>query len=389
MRFAFAVSDLRLPADLASVYDDVELAGAFSAWTDLVGAVRAAGEEPIDVAVLDRELTSGRDRTAGLDLEATLAALRAVSPRLRIVVVARGDLDPAMLARHEAESFLDLDTTTSARNLGKLLGLVDRSAVAKVLMVSGYQGGTGKTTMSRYVATELASRMAGKALPGRRGVLLWELDLAHPTLAFDREFDLLGTDGGRRTISRILNAGPLKVPDDLAKLEASVVARTDSGLPYDVLLAPHGAREVMSVMQAYGDDLVALRDRLRSVLELAKRMYTFIVIDTGTDYISHPGAQIGLESADALCLMSTPTAAGLSALLSLEVIIGDRGLTDRTRVFLNRGKRDDGPYLKACFDVATRVGKGGVLNLIREVEPADLEAAFRPRAAQFLAEFGL
>jgi MinD-like ATPase involved in chromosome partitioning or flagellar assembly len=389
MRFAFAVSNLRLPADLAATYDDVTVAGAFAAWSDLVTAVTTAhADEPVEVAVLDRDLVASRDRVAGLDLAGALAAIRTAAPKIRLVVVARGELDASLLSAHEALGFLDLDPVLSARNLGKLLGLVDQSAVAKVIMVSGYQGGTGKTTMSRFVAAELAARYPASA--GKRSpVLFWELDLAHPTLAFDREVDLLGTEGGRRTISRILNAGPIKIPDDQPKLDASVVSAASSGAKYDVLLAPHGAREVMAVMQAYNDDLVALRDRLRAILELAKRTYRYIVIDTGTDYISHPGAQVALESADAICLMSTPTAAGLSALASLEVIIGDRGLFDRTRVFLNRGKGDDSPYLKACIDVASRVGKGGALGLIMEVQPSGLEEMFRPRAAQFLAEFGL
>lgn len=389
MRFAFAVSNLRLPADLAATYDDVVVAGAFSAWTDLVAAVAHAPEdEPIDVVVLDRDLTASRDRATNLDLAGALSAIHTSAPKLRIVVVARNELDASLLSAYEAVGFLDLDPMLSARNLGKLLGLVDQSAVAKVIMVSGYQGGTGKTTMSRFVAAELAARYP--AQPGKRSpVLFWELDLAHPTLAFDREIDLLGTEGGKRTISRILNMGPIKVPDDQAKLDSSVVSAASSGAKYDVLLAPHGAREVMALMQSYNDDLVALRDRLRAILELAKRSYRYIVIDTGTDYISHPGAQVALESADAICLMSTPTAAGLSALASLEVIIGDRGLFERTRVFLNRGKGDDSPYLKACIDVATRVGKSGALGLIMEVQPSGLEEMFRPRAAQFLAEFGL
>lgn len=389
MRFAFAVTDLRLPADLTGIHDGIEMGGAFSSWTDLIASVaNSLNDNPVDVAVLDAALGANRDRQADLSLEGALTALRATGTTLRVIVVSTTELDGAMLARHRAEAFLNTDPSTSARTLGKLLGLVDARSVAKVVMVSGYQGGTGKSTMSRYVATELARRTADAIPTGRKGVLLWELDLAHPTLAFDQSVDLLGTEGGRRTVSRILNAGALRVPEDTAKLEQSIVPASESGFPVDVLLAPHGAREVMAVMQSYGDDLIALRDRLRTVLELAKRMYSYIVIDTGTDYISHPGAQIALESADAICLMSTPTAAGLSALLSLEVIIGDRGLRDRTRVFLNRGKRGDEIYTRLCAEAGARVGAKPVLGLINEVDSDQLATAFSPYAAKFLAEFG-
>ena len=210
MRFSFAVSDLRLPADLSIAHDGIELAGAFSSWTDLIAAVQSdLADSPIDVAVLDGTLSSARDRQAGLTLEGALTALRATGSALRIVVVSSHELDASLLARHQAEPFLNTDPATSGRTLGKLLGLVDAGSVAKVIMVSGYQGGTGKSTMSRYVATELARRTAGSIPTGRKGVLLWELDLAHPTLAFDQSVDLVGTEGGRRTISRIL---PQKFP---------------------------------------------------------------------------------------------------------------------------------------------------------------------------------
>ena len=67
--------------------------------------------------MLDRDLTASRDRTTGLDLAGALSAIRTAAPKIRIVVVARGELDAAVLSTYEALGFLDLDPVLSARNL--------------------------------------------------------------------------------------------------------------------------------------------------------------------------------------------------------------------------------------------------------------------------------
>lgn len=375
MRILFATNNLRLPADLSAGYADLEIAGVVSSLSEALAAVRGAPKyAPIEAVILDAELNSPRDHEEKLTLEDALVALRKESDELRLVVTTDSAEPIEAVQRVGAQQFISYDQTRSAANLAAMLGLISRSKAATIIAVVGLQGGAGRTTFAQVIASALAERTENTN--GRGGVLLWEMDLKHPTIAFDQEIDLVTAHHGRRTIAKLLNAGPITGDESMPIIASSIISTNQSRLGYDLLLAPHGLREVMAIYQAY-PQLLELRQRMAKILSVVSRHYQIVVLDTGTDLLSDPGASVALASASAIAVLATPSPAGLSSVMAMRTIIRDLHASKRSRLIINRVRRDDVNYLNYCQQAAGDVLP--LLGVIPEGAPLTAFAALAPK----------
>lgn len=377
MRIIFATNDLRLPADLTAGFAEVEITGVFGSYAEVLVAVSSAPSHAvIECVILAADLDSPRDREAKLDLEAVLERLRSLPGGHRLVVTTALAQPIAAVQRFGAEQFISLDPTRSAANLAALLGLTSRSEVAKIIAVTGLQGGAGRTTLAQAMAASLGAHIESR--PGRGGVLLWELDLKHPTIAFNQEIDLVSAHHGRRTVARLLNADLVEGDDGMRIINSAILSNDTTHLGYDLLLAPHGLREVLALYQAY-PNLIELYNRLSKILEILSRHYQVLILDTGTDIVGDPGPAVALSHATAVCVVATASPAGLSSVMGMRVPISDRHISDRSRLVINRVRRDDAAYQRYMQTQA-----GEVIPLLAIIPDGAPEAAFAQLGSKLL-----
>ena len=337
MRLLIASTNYRLAADLAADYSSVEVAGVVASYTDLLAAVRATpADRPVDVVLLDGSLESLADRDARLDLPAAVAAVREARAGIRAVALLRDDAVLDGLRQSGAEVFVEFDTKRAAANLATYLGLAVKAETAKVIAVVGLQGGAGRTFVAERLADALATDPdVPKRRDGRGGVLLVELDLQHATLAFEDAFPTAAYDHGRRTLARLLaDAAPLG-DDAITAVSGAILAADDTRRGYDLLLAPHGFREVDTLYRTW-PDLGELRDRVRAVLAVLARSYSVIVLDTGNDLFLDPLPALAIAEATAVCAVVAPSTSGRSAVLGLRALLGDLLAVHRSRLVINR-----------------------------------------------------
>lgn len=371
MRLMFATTNLSMPRDLAKGYAGVEVIGVHTSYGGLLRSMlrenASAAIAMPDALVLSDDLRNAADRGGGLTVEVVVAALRRAYPNLRIILVGRTSRIEEQAIRLGAERFIEQDERASAVNLAAMLRISAKSEVARIIAITGHQGGAGRTTIAQGIAEGLADLVSTSA--SRGGVLLWELDLEHPTLGFNQEVDLISADHGRRTISRILNGDPIEGDEDLPRIRESIVSKEKSRLDYDVLLAPHGIREVMALYQSY-PHLIDLRERLDSIMGVLARHYQAIVVDLGTNLIGDPGAAVALRDASHIVTVATPSASGLRSVMTMRAIITDLHAEERSKLVLNRTKRagDDAytrymtTYAQGVFETIANIAEGAPPN---------------------------
>lgn len=350
MRILFATSDLRLPADLVAGYASVDVTGVLSSFAEAIDSIAAATQQnPIDTVVLSAELTAGRDRAAGMDLAEALMALRSANTSIRIIVATSTAEPLPGVQAAGAEQFIAHDRDRAASNLAALLNLVAKGEIAKIIVFAGLQGGAGRTTLAQAIGASITELLDQDRGSGRGGVLVWEMDLGHPTIAYDQDVDLITGSHGKQTIARLLNSTPVEGEEGMATITQSIIRSESSRLPYDLLLAPYGIREVVGILQSY-PKLLELRTRMARILEIVSRHYRVIVLDVSANPYNDPGTQVALSAATAICVVATPSPAGLSSVLGMKNILADIHAQDRSRLVLNRIRRDpvDASYAKLC-----------------------------------------
>jgi cellulose biosynthesis protein BcsQ len=379
MRILFASTNWRMATDLASGYAEVDIVAIVSSY----GQALATVEESLRVArvetiIIDARLDSLTDEVAGMNLVTFLAGLHQLDPELRIVVVSR---NPGLLDEINqvgVELHIAHEVERAAANLARQLGLAPKSEVAIIFAITGLQGGAGRTFVARNLAGVLADRFERKKPGDPGGVLLWELDLKHPTLAFDAAFPSVTLDHGRRTIAAVLSGPPPRGDRAMERIMPGIIPGEETKFGYDVLLAPHGIREVESIYRT-NPDLDDLRFRLDTILEALSRQYSAIVIDLGTDLIGDPGPRVAIARANVIAIVASPIPAGLSSVMAMRQIVSDLKISAKTRLVLNTGLRHDPAYIPFLREQAE-----GVIDLALQLPPDPSTNVWRELAVKLL-----
>jgi cellulose biosynthesis protein BcsQ len=345
MRILFASSNWRIANDLSVGYAGVQIAGIVTSFGQALSAVRESlATERVEVLVAEARLEASSDEVAGLSLPNFLDQLHKIDPNLRIVVVAHTLQALDEISQVGVELHVEHDKEHAAASLAQTLGLAPKSEVSAIIAVTGLQGGAGRTFVARKLAEVMADKFEHKRPEERGGVLLWEGDIKHPTLAFDAGFPTATLDNGRRTIAALLNSRTPRGERAMSEIASSIVGGEETKLGFDVLLAPHGIREVEALYRAY-PDMDELRIRYESILEVLSRYYQAIVIDLGTDLLWDPMPRVALSRADAVALVASPCPSGLSSVMAFKEIVRDYKMQNRIRLILNTGIRHDPNYI--------------------------------------------
>jgi MinD-like ATPase involved in chromosome partitioning or flagellar assembly len=311
---------------------------------------------PVEVAILEARLVSPIDTENRLTLNKAIAELRTINPRLHIVISTPSPMAASEFDGHEVDVLVEIEQKRAATNLATHLGLSLFEDVGVILALTGLQGGVGRSYIARNLAQVYAQAFpAGR--DGKGGVLLWEMDLHHPTIGFLRNFTPAILDHGRRTIAGLLNADTTLLEGSnesaMSAISPYIISSNENPVGCDVLLAPHGLRETIAIYQAY-PDLPELQRRLGAILEIVSRHYKVIVLDTGYDLFADPGATLALDRADVVVPVVAPGPAGLSAVMGLGVLIGDKSLRSRTQLIFNTGVRNENDYQSYMRDEAAK-----------------------------------
>jgi cellulose biosynthesis protein BcsQ len=345
MRILFATDNLEVAADLARGYAGVDVVGVIGSLSEALFAIKSMpGRAPIETVVVSGTLKSIVDTEKGVTLKNALRTMRN-QPGLRVVVVVPSADMFEEIEAAGAQRFVEYDRNKSAAILAQMLHLAAKTESAKIVTVAGVQGGAGRTEAAKGIAAVLGGKY-GKLPNGQSSVMLWELDLKHATLAFDIDSDIsVGSDSGRRTISRLLNQDPLHGTEPISSISSAIIPASVSHLEYDVMLAPQGYREVISFYRSTAD-LNILREQLRHILTIMRHHYRAIVIDVGTDLHADPGPSVALSEANAIVVMATPCPGGDHCIVEMRDIAEDMHWNDRTLFVVNRITKTDGNYLK-------------------------------------------
>lgn len=356
MRLLLATHNYRLAADLVSAYADVNIVAVSASYAEAIEAAEEAARRglPIDAAIIDERLDAARDIDLEIELGTAISRIRAAAPASRVIVSTPSVAPIPEATDQGAELFVEHDPERVAANLAAKLSLLVKSDAATLIAVVGLEGGAGRSS----VAANLASAI-GEMLPKRAdaGVLLWEGDLKHATYAYTvGSFDPSLTESGRRTIRRLINSDLSSA--SITEIKQAIIAKERiSHLGYDLLLAPYGIREVVGMYQSY-TDLHELGAQLRTILELCRRSYSAVVIDTGTDFISDPMPALALSSADAIVVVASPSAGGLSNVRNMQEVLSDLHAVPRSFLVLNRtgGRTADGDKYQRLIEEEGRNG---------------------------------
>lgn len=345
MRILFVSNNWRIANDLSVGYAGVEIAGTVTTFGQALSAVRESlAVERIETLIAEARLAASVDEVAGITLPNFLDQLHRIDPGLRIVITARTPQALDEISQVGVELHVEHDIEHASASLAQTLGLAPKSEVSAIIAVAGLQGGAGRTFVARNLAAVMADKFEHKRPEERGGVLLWEGDIKHPTLAFDAGFPTATLDNGRRTIAALLNSRTPRGERAMSEIAASIVGGEETKLGFDVLLAPHGIREVEALYRAYSD-LDELRVRYDAILEVLSRYYQAIVIDLGTDLLWDPMPRVALARADAVALVASPCPSGLSSVMAFKEIVRDYKMQNRVRLVLNTGIRHDPNYI--------------------------------------------
>ncbi len=286
--------------DLLRASPTARLIGTISDGSVAVDEVR---ELRPDIVILDTLL---RGRTKGIDLAQKFRAAGLHVGVIGMTVPDRPIADPASLGIDVVVT-LPLTTFDMGRAMGGAMdGLRarDPGRSNRVVAVFGPKGGVGRTTLAFNLAASLAAQ-------GLRTALL-DGSLQYADV---------------RRLLRIGSAAPsvCDLPTDMVRGSdlSETVIRDPSGI--DVLLAP--PRPEMA-------ELVTSRD-LESIVELLRRSYQAIVIDTPTSLAET--TLVMLDAADIILTVVTPETGAIDAARTALDAFGAMGYTDaKVKVVINR-----------------------------------------------------
>lgn len=368
MRILLATRNYRLAADLVGEFADVDIVGVASSFSEAIDEAEAAARagRAINFAIIDERLNSNTDVEQGITLGHAIGKIRLASNAARIIVSTPSVAPIPEATDQGAELFVEHDPDRVAANLAAKMGLLPKAEAARIIAVVGLEGGAGRSNVAANLASSIAEQLP-KSSEG--GVLLWEGDLKHATYAYTvGSFDPDLTERGRRTISKLLSMDLSGA--GIAELKSGAIARDRiPHLGYDLLLAPYGIREVLGLYQSY-NDLHQLGNQLRTILEIARRHYEAVVIDTGTDFISDPMPALAMANADAVILVASPTPGGLSNVRNMREVLADIHALPRTHLVLNRigGRTPDANKYVSLIDAE---GENGLPITLRVPEGTD------------------
>ena len=351
MRLFLATRNFAIVDDLTSRWADVEVEGVAGSYTDILEAVARTGD--VACAILDTRLDAEVDRDRGRSIDDAVREIRRAHPSIRLIVLAPAGITVPAVDEGGAELVVVNSGERSAANIAQALGLTAKADAARVIAVTGLEGGAGRTTIARAIAASAAERV-GKPGDGRGGVLLWEFDVRRPTaIAFDLDApSSLVLDGGRRTMARLLGDAPFMPERVIDAVAEAVVPAESARLPYDVLIAPYGIREILA---ALGSEirLDALEARLREILAAVSAHYRVVVLDCPNDPVIDPQMMLAIGAADAITVVATPSPSGLSSVVAMSEILSDLRAIERSRLVLTKVNREARAYLAAINESST------------------------------------
>jgi pilus assembly protein CpaE len=281
-----------------------QLAGDWSGLTDLRDALARSPELALEGGDPDVVLFAGRDAAAGRFAAPVVLLAPAGSPALLEQALAAGVSD-VIVAPHAREAVL-----FAAAKAARSPRPARASEPGRVVTVFSPKGGTGKSVTASNLAAALA--VAGCS------TLLVDLDLQFGDCAI-----LLGLEP-RTTLRELAGPGDL----DAEKLTGSATVHA-SGL--HVVPAPLKPEDG----EVVPDDAVA------RLLDVARRTYTAVVVDTSPSF--HGPVLAAVDRTDELLLLCTPDVATLK---NVRLALGTLALlefpAERIRLVLNRASARDG-----------------------------------------------
>ncbi len=232
------------------------------------------------------------------------AQTRDVDERVRLLEAGADDVIVRPFDARELEARVDALTLRYQRS-GGVAPVPSQPAVTtrqhQAIAFFGAKGGVGTTTIAVNVALGLAERQPGQ-------VAL--IDLALPLGQVPTHLDLKP----RHQLGDVL-ADP-----DEAGVRAAAEHYADT---LDVFCLPDDPRDADRLT---GADLVA-------ALEAVRAAYLFVVVDAGATLGERALALLG--AADRIVLVTLPEIPALRALVSVEQVLGEQRLTDRTLHVVN------------------------------------------------------
>jgi pilus assembly protein CpaE len=199
------------------------------------------------------------------------------------------------------------------RKTGRKVEETTRSAPGRVIALFGTKGGVGTSSLAVNLAVEI-QRMT------RKRTLLLDLDIELGETAL-----MLGMEPKFSLTDLIRNFHRVD-----SGLLASYIEHHDSGI--DLLAAPFQPGDYETVGQ----------DRVRQVIRFLRGQYDYVVMDTPKNL--HPASIGGLEEADEVFLITTPTLPAIRNLVRslplVQQLVGEHR-KDKIKLVLNRFQPGD------------------------------------------------
>jgi hypothetical protein len=374
MRILFATNTPRIPSELAANYAGVQIAGILPSYSAAIATTKDAKrtDQEINTVILDARLFSALDKSLNLDLTTTIKNLHEIDPKIKIVVSANSPTWLEGIGDSDIETFVEPDPLRVTINLATHLGLSLKTELAVVVAIISLQGGTGRTYIARNLATAFEEGLSiGEARDEnrrrdggtKRRALLLELNLHHPTLGYLQNFSPMTLDMGHKTIAGLLNIGASDEDNaenfeefSIESIDPYIINAGDNPIGCDLLLAPHGLMETIALYQA-NPNLEDLQFRLGKILDVLVRSYQVVVIDTGYDLLTDPGATLAIDRASSIVATASSCAAGLSNIAGLSIIIGQKNLSRKSLLVVNQGVQGEQIYLPTLLENAKPIFK--------------------------------
>ena len=335
MRILIATRNFAFVEDLSENYADVDIWAAVGSFSEALNALERANGG-VDTVVLDSWLSSEADAIARQTIEKTLRDLRERYPEMRIAVLSAGGVTLPEVDEVGADHIIIGAGERRAGTLANKLGLIPAEKSARIIAVTGLEGGAGRTTVAMGLAAAAADR-AGKQQGGGSNVCLCEFDVRRPTsIGYDMDHQTtMIVDSGRRTIARLLGTAPFLGDTMAASLKSAVVTANLSGRQYDTLLAPFGMLEIDTVL-GHEISTKALTERLNDIVTALASTYRVVVLDLPNDPVIDPTMMLGIRRAHALVVVATPTRSGLASLVAIAPPLREIGVIGKAKFVLNR-----------------------------------------------------
>ena len=335
MRILIATHNYAFVEDLHGNYADVDIWAAVGSFTEALNALeRNAGG--IDTVVLDAWLSSEADAIAHQTIAKTLHDLREHYPEMRIAVLSAGGTTLPDIDEVGAEHVIISSGEKRAGALANKLGLIPAEKSARIIAVTGLEGGAGRTTVAMGIAASAAER-AGRRPNGGSSVVLCEMDIRRPTsIGYDMDHQTsMIVENGRQTIARLLGAPPFLGDTMISSLHSAIVTANLSRRPYDTLLAPYGMLEIDAAL-GHEISTTALTQRLGDIITALSATYRVVVLDLPNDPVIDPTMMLGIRRAHAWVVVATASRSGLASVVALSGPLRALGIIEKTKLVLNR-----------------------------------------------------